>query len=652
MEEHELEQIDAFLTMVGQSSLLEYYGVSPATDPAEVENRIRTQRAWAQTQQANPKFRNTALWLIKNNNLVRRVLLDELPAYVRAVAEREKRHKFSMLGVFVRGVLSDGTMTANAEAAITRQGRELGLASDEIARFLKDLGLERSEDADMMEEVSRDFPPIEADFRDYYTLLKVSPDAPQDQVEAAYRERYRWARTLKDTYRAGELYRELDEAWRSLGDPEKRKAYDRKYRQFLKARARSRRPEPDSFDPGVTSREGASGKVIAVFTQAAPRQVDQVTVVNLPGANASIPPRESPAAEPLAGTSLVSGAQTNPRLQPAQLPSAPRVARKSRLDPDLPQEMSFTYNLRPIRRTITVRNVGKGPMYATLSSNQDWLTVDPTSLEGLVDAADVTVTLEPREFSGRVGTARLAIQTTHGERHFIQFRVVKTRFWIAGVALGLAAALAGFLFAWSAGVFQAAPTGPAEPSLRVWVDPPAQAILLDGRLVGEGERVSLPNPAPAGTPFELKVQLDGFETWQEKITLQPGEEAVRRVSLQLLSPLNWRPKPEQVPTSLPVRKVEEVLATRREALDACFTRANLPAPPALATLDMTGWVNAKGRLTGVEYSNGNIPLDAVGPCLDRQLAGLQFPLLSGDFAIIQNRFQVSLGTTAEGGNVP
>src|SRR5436190_735652 len=81
-----------------------------------------------------------------------------------------------------------------AEAAIHHQGRQLELSESVIAQrveeILREIGGSRgASDADIGAESTS---------IDYYELLGVEQSASLEQIDAAYRSRYRWARSLKD----------------------------------------------------------------------------------------------------------------------------------------------------------------------------------------------------------------------------------------------------------------------------------------------------------------------------------------------------------------------------------------------------------------------------------------------------------------------
>lgn len=65
-------------------------------------------------------------------------------------------------------------------------------------------------------------------FRDYYEILGVSRDAPQEKIQAAYRKLARkYHPDINKSPDAEEKFKEIGEAYEVLKDPEKRKKYDR-----------------------------------------------------------------------------------------------------------------------------------------------------------------------------------------------------------------------------------------------------------------------------------------------------------------------------------------------------------------------------------------------------------------------------------------
>jgi len=89
-----------------------------------------------------------------------------------------------------------------------------------LARGAKREAIER-----IIEEIVRQaaLPPAEADV---YAILGVAPDAPQEDLQVAFRDKYRWARSMGDKRKAGAHYAALEKAWKRVKTPERRAAYD------------------------------------------------------------------------------------------------------------------------------------------------------------------------------------------------------------------------------------------------------------------------------------------------------------------------------------------------------------------------------------------------------------------------------------------
>ena len=67
-----------------------------------------------------------------------------------------------------------------------------------------------------------------ARFQDYYTTLGVSRESTPEEIKKAFRKLARQFHpdTATDKSAAEEKFKEINEAYEVLGDPEKRKKYD------------------------------------------------------------------------------------------------------------------------------------------------------------------------------------------------------------------------------------------------------------------------------------------------------------------------------------------------------------------------------------------------------------------------------------------
>ncbi|MGH2543180.1 MAG: DnaJ C-terminal domain-containing protein [Ardenticatenaceae bacterium] len=104
------------------------------------------------------------------------------------------------------------------------------------------------------------------EFRDYYQILGVSRDAEQKEIKRAYR---RLARQYHpdvnpDNREAEERFKEINEAYEVLSDPEKRTKYD----QFGREWQRYQEGQAPGFDPRQWTQQGAGGQQYYTYTTA------------------------------------------------------------------------------------------------------------------------------------------------------------------------------------------------------------------------------------------------------------------------------------------------------------------------------------------------------------------------------------------------
>ena len=169
MTPEELVRISTFLEITGAPSLFHYLQLEEDDVPVdEVQRRVNERRSWAQAQQANPKYRPEALWILRNGGLFQRSLVDEAFEYRELQAD------------------------ASAQAPALH-------------------GQER--------------------FHNHYAVFGVGPSASSIELEAAHRARYRWARGLRDQDKAEVHYKAIAAAWHVLNDPSRRASYDVLYRE-------------------------------------------------------------------------------------------------------------------------------------------------------------------------------------------------------------------------------------------------------------------------------------------------------------------------------------------------------------------------------------------------------------------------------------
>ncbi len=541
MDSRELEKIDVFLKLAKCSSLLDFYEINPETERSVIEARLKERRIWAQAQQANPKFRDVAIWLIKNNSLVRRVLLDEISLYIKVTEERQRTRNLEKLGLFIRGSLLEGRMTSSIKQAIISQGNELGLTAEEVERYLShELGLKLDPDDEPTEVVfSAPLSTSNQVSADYYSILKISPFAKQEEIYDAYRERYRWARSLRDTDRAREVYRDLDEAWKHLGNPDSRARYDDRYK-------RSTLPTTEHLG----------------IEYAAP------------------PRRHSPTLDRYSqpGNPLSPGGATTAHA------AAPTTAQPSSASPPSPAP--------GYGNTVTPENLPSKPQFE-------------------IKSAEVPGRRPPFKWSHVVLPSLLA---TILVCMILGYQAYET--WRMEAQADQKKEL-------------------LHTSLHLHIDPPALAVFINDHVVGSGATLMIEDPAPHDTVFRLRVELDGFKTYEEEIVIPGGQTATRRISLELQDKMSYRPKPDETPAELPPALIDELFASRIQALSSCFASLDSQGLPDVVRVELKVWVNSRGQVAGLDMISSNIRSRLPENCLKRQIRALHFPLLSGDYAFFQ-----------------
>ena len=405
MESRDLQQIEKFLDQVGKDSLFAYYKVQQDASDEELEGVLRKRRGWAQGQQANPKYRTEAMWLIKNNGLIRRALLEDRPAYTESARARLAAGRLDSLTPFIQGILAAGPLTVDGERAIIVKGEAMGLSPEAVREHLGTLS-----GGAVPATRPQAAPPD--DFVDYYDLLQVSPAVSFDALESAHRARYRWARNLANKQESGRYYDLLDKAWRALEDPEKRKAYD-----ALRA-----------------SRPGADKPALPESAAEVPASASRISL--------GAPRRDT------ADTADTAGPPTPPDGiggKTLGLSNKKPVGRRPRLAIASPELVQVKAGRQAMTHRIIIKNTGKGRMPGRISSDRKWLEISHSRLDPDAGEQEIEVVIQPARMPRRRAIALVSIITDHGERRAITFRVERRSMLVPMLGL-VALVLAILLF--------------------------------------------------------------------------------------------------------------------------------------------------------------------------------------------------------------
>ncbi len=637
------EEIHRFLTLVEQPDLFAYLQVERDAGQSKVKGALQKRRSWAQGQQANPKYRTEALWLIKNIQLVQTAVVDQRVSYLQETDERAQQRAVEALRFFIQSVLVDGHLLPEDEPRILQTAADLGVPEADVPVHIElvltaaDQGVLQALPEEKAEEE-----------KDHYALLGVAPGAGQETLEAAYRERYRWARNLRDTEESSRVYAELDAAWRVLKDPDRRAAYHAEMgittQEAPEQIAYLPPPTPPALEtPEVTLEDTSDGMedLPDAPQESALEQVHEQAVRT----DALLEePKEEPASEPTEGAESEDAPPVEERpvldigeLDEENLPT---------LKVDGPSTIRIRTGKNPFPVRFIIRNTGPGQMSGSVSCEEAWVEISPRHLNPSRTDHSIEVLVDPAKMPGNSARATIEIATAHGETAEVVIdalqHLVSPKVMIAsGVALILAAALTAALFLF--GGLDPTTETPSRTILAVQVDPPAGEVFVDDVMVGKRGTLSLVDSFPLGKPFQVRVELDGFEPWTKQVTIQEGQQYRVEADLKLRDPMDFQIDPEMRRSELDKAVLKEQFQLRTEQFENCFTRNIKPDATYNAVLTVRGTVSQRGFVAAVQFRGANFVSPEVEDCLRRQLRALKLPVIPGDYATFDHTFRTRVG---------
>lgn len=646
MNDREFDEISRFLTMVGKPTLFEYLNLAVDASTGEVEQAIKKRRSWAQGQQANPKYRGEALWVIKNVRGMRQAMTEFRQVYLDRVAARDQERGLEVLTLFIRGTLASGTLTEAGEAAIIAQGRKLGLDRDVVRERIHSLANEH--------DVKPPTAAPAADFQDHYQVLGVSPSAGSEEIDQAYRAKYRWARTLANTRKSREEYARLDAALRDLKDPTRRAAYDKRHRKHHPAPPSVDLDTPDAFLPPPPdelthpSLAGEPSVHSVSMGTGGPRLVPARTDLSenteppgtLPPVHTEPPPRPRGRTAPPGARTVTAppgvappGAGPPPLTRTAPpgtaVPRPPeRITGKTlslgaqrdgtRLELVTPGQVTVAVGRRLDSVRIQLKQVGNGTVTGRVLADRDWVTVDPARLEPGRTQHTVLARIHPDRMPRQRGSSVVTIVPSHGPRLSVTLDVEQrrsSRGLIIGLvlllllAIGAAAVLLPRLLA---------PEAPQSRTLNIKPDPSTAIVYIGDRMFGPGARAIEGADLPQG-PVPLKVSLDGFETHEELVEVLPGQTVTVTPFLALSAYVPFVPAPGQEGRALQKEVVAEQLRAAQPMTQRCFQEHDAPA-----FLKLRAYVRFGGQVDGLEISEPSELSPAFLTCISRGLRAMTF----------------------------
>jgi hypothetical protein len=627
MDRRELDEIDRFLAMTGQATLLTYYGIQEQTSMDDVEALVKKRRAWAQGQQSNPKFKSEALFVIKQNALIRKALLEEPEEYRTHVNANQVQRNVESLRAILNATLAAGSLPASADAAIRKQGRDLGLpdalVAQQIEEALHAAGLRKDGDAD---------PTPAPSLVDFYEVLDTAPESNAEQLEQAYRARYRWARGLNDLTRSADMLNKLDQAWTVLRDPDRRARYDARRSLWAQATA--------SMQPGVL---GLLGGALAPvnepeLSEDASSYTPGFTSKHIqPTTSASEPPVRSERSAPRAADDDEHTNVNFPMPVAPQMPQMPDLgptvpvfdapqnvrARGPRLGVDGPEAIHVHSKDARVRHRLLVRNTGDGKMPGRVVADHEWLEITKPQLDPRASMQVVEVIIHVDRLPWRSASAVLTVVTDHGDRKSIVFHVSRKSMLPWAVA-GTVVAAIGIVVA--VGILTRGSSARGA-QLNLILDPPADHVYVNGVDVGAGPSMAYQS-VDAGAPLRLRVEAAGFAPHDELVQLDAGKSIDRSIRLELSDRMNWAPPTGASDQVIPAAAAA-IVQSKASELASCLLVTEPVDSQFKVMIDSTGLARQVDILAPSGAS------DDAHACVNRTFRVMKFGALEADYGELE-----------------
>jgi hypothetical protein len=393
MDSRNLDLADQFCKLVGKPHLLAYLGLTEDASPEAAKKKLKARRKYMQGMQSNPKYKNEAIFLIKNFSALTQVL-DTPVQYLKDAKRRAESQHLPVLEMTIKGVLTGGSLTHEQEDYLRRNALELGVSDVTFEEVLDRLCRESNVDR---ASAALTITPEELKSVDFYHLLGVPRHASRDEIYARYRAKKEETANISDPRQRESTRTRVEKAWKVLSDPETRQRYDLSWTRT---------------GPPARNR-----------TVARPVQAATAPPIRLRDQDPSQPPPTGPSLAPARMEVLSERKQTIP------------IAGK------------------PITISIEVRNGGELPLRGTVRSDVSWLKVLTTALKPEAKHQSVRVQLVPSLVDGRSDTGTVTLVSEGGQTADVEFTAVRKSpqylmFAAGGAGLGLLVLAGIFLVFW------------------------------------------------------------------------------------------------------------------------------------------------------------------------------------------------------------
>jgi len=137
MEELDLKLASDFCKLVQSPDLLAYLGVASDTSATALGQALADRRRRLQGMQSNPKYRTSALFLLKNYQALARVL-KQPKAHLEHQRREREANLVPMLELAIDSAMVDGVLTPREERFVHRAAASLGITDETYARVVRE----------------------------------------------------------------------------------------------------------------------------------------------------------------------------------------------------------------------------------------------------------------------------------------------------------------------------------------------------------------------------------------------------------------------------------------------------------------------------------------------------------------------------------
>ncbi len=590
METSDRKHLDAAAELcgiVGARDLFAWLALPRECDEAVALDTLRAKRKRMQGMQANPKYRDEALFLIKHFQAIQDAVTDKA-VHLEDMRFRTMSSHLPSLELTIRGVLAAGDLVPEQEAFLRHSADELGVDSQTFEGLIERLCRETG--------VARAFapPPLllpvpgAQHLVNHYAVLGVPPGSAIEDIKVAHKEgMVRLKRHPDPTVRVV-LASQMDFALRVLADPATRAAFD------------------------------ASPVVTASVTGAPARA--RVMAPDLSGRSRRATP---------AGDLLLSGDGL-----PARVELVGETVRQIRL----------VDGLREV--VIALRNAGDQPMAGTVHSTAVWLVPHRKELDAHAKLQDIRFRVDADRANDE-DRGTIVVDAGEAGRVEVRFEAFRPKSFrdygrnamFVLVPILLVGSMTAGLFAWQRFAPKPAPKVIEAPVALPWViriDPSAAEVRVNDVFAGRGPIVSV-RGLPNG-PARLTVLQPNFKPFDQTVDAEQGRSI--DVVLQQIRRLDQQPAQGLVRTLVPAKEADPAIAHAADNMEACARER--ASPGSLATGTVNIYIGKDGVPFGLDVSGDQVGDASLKLCIERWAAGVSLPPLpSGDYATLRWDYAVT-----------